>query len=57
MKSSKRTTESHTSKSQMGMGDYTGQAVKQKMGKSLVSQLDYSSPMLKKTKKAPLNLA
>jgi len=47
----------HTPKSSIGMGDYYGQAIKQKVGKMRSSTLDYSMPTPQNLKKPPKSLA
>lgn len=46
-----------TPKSQIGMGDFYGQGVKNKTGKMRSSTMDYSSPTPKQLKKPPKSLA
>lgn len=44
MKNSKPLKTAHTSNSKIGMGDYYGTGVKQKMGRIRESQMDFGKP-------------
>jgi hypothetical protein len=47
----------HTSKSQIGMGDFYGSGIKQKVGKIRESQIGFTTPSPKKLKTPPKSLA
>lgn len=47
----------HTPNTQIGMGDYYGQAIKQKVGRMRSDSLSFSAPSPKKVKNPPKSLA
>jgi len=57
MKPMKGLKNSHTPNTKIGMGDYYGQGIKQKVGKMRSSSMDFSVPSPKKIKTPPKNIA